>query len=347
MYGLERTNRKLEEHFTKNCFNSSFPASLLCYMADHGLRIPYLIAVTDTEKLPKVDTDYLDGRELLGDPTTRGFAFETSFDGFESLLAQNPKVDLVVLNRSKHRHGLEIKLTVVPDSTTKSAIHEDQSAEIVIRPDSIVGLGASLVSSLAPFETEVNHIFGENLLEQLTFGDVGSLLTTSDRVVNAFNQILALAIGTQSPFLAQPIWRTDEDGALAEQCFDCFVWSNLGLSLLIRDLAESSLQSIRNRASLPRPYRSLAWLIEMVDSWRKTHAIEKGAVTNRPYGSAQTDKALSAPGSKTLKYLAGEELIRPRVNLGDMPSIFTSGVSLLAPERRLDAAIKFRGIPGI
>ena len=35
LYGISNSNRSDDAHWTKNCFNSSFPASLACWMRDN------------------------------------------------------------------------------------------------------------------------------------------------------------------------------------------------------------------------------------------------------------------------------------------------------------------------
>ncbi len=35
LFGIEHTNRSDNQHWTKNCFNSSFPTALACYMMEN------------------------------------------------------------------------------------------------------------------------------------------------------------------------------------------------------------------------------------------------------------------------------------------------------------------------
>ena len=41
LFGIEHTNRADANHWTKNCFNSSFPTALACYMMEHDIPAIY------------------------------------------------------------------------------------------------------------------------------------------------------------------------------------------------------------------------------------------------------------------------------------------------------------------
>ncbi|MDR1940224.1 MAG: HindVP family restriction endonuclease, partial [Clostridiales bacterium] len=35
LFGIKRSNRSTDKHWGKNCFNSSFPTAVACYMFEH------------------------------------------------------------------------------------------------------------------------------------------------------------------------------------------------------------------------------------------------------------------------------------------------------------------------
>lgn len=65
LYGLIHSNRTSEDHWGKNCFNSSFPAALCCYMLDKQIPALYLVAKNKDGKTFSY-LDEIDIRDLFG-----------------------------------------------------------------------------------------------------------------------------------------------------------------------------------------------------------------------------------------------------------------------------------------
>ena len=42
LYGIEHSNRDSNDHWGKNCFNSSFPAAMASYMMEHDFPAIYI-----------------------------------------------------------------------------------------------------------------------------------------------------------------------------------------------------------------------------------------------------------------------------------------------------------------
>lgn len=42
LYGIEHSNRSVDDHWGKNCFNSSFPAATASYMMEHDITAIYI-----------------------------------------------------------------------------------------------------------------------------------------------------------------------------------------------------------------------------------------------------------------------------------------------------------------
>ncbi len=50
LYGIFNSNRTVNDHWGKNCFNSSFPTSTACYMLDKNIKAIYIkLAVSDNK----------------------------------------------------------------------------------------------------------------------------------------------------------------------------------------------------------------------------------------------------------------------------------------------------------
>jgi hypothetical protein len=114
LFGIKHSNRDftLKEAWGKNCFNSSFPASLCCYLSSCNLDNIYLkldsnlkvvhssITTTEFYKINPVSDNLF-------------YAFETQFTPYQQYLIGNlPGVDLVIQARDTGvcLQPIEIKL---------------------------------------------------------------------------------------------------------------------------------------------------------------------------------------------------------------------------------------------
>lgn len=132
-----------EKYWGKNQFNSSFPASLVAYMGYKGIKPVYL--KTDTKN--HVLHSSIASSELFRiDPLCQNafYNFEAGYVGFEKFyIGEREKIDLVMVNSDTNESliGLEIKLTAIPDNTTKKLSEDKYSSEIVVRPPNHQFLG--------------------------------------------------------------------------------------------------------------------------------------------------------------------------------------------------------------
>ncbi|MGF1541108.1 MAG: HindVP family restriction endonuclease [Pleurocapsa sp.] len=123
LFGLENTNRdfSLKESWGKNQFNSSFPASLCCYLASKNLKANYL-SISDGEfKAKSIDIDDVFGIPASSDDLY--FAFESQHTPFQKYVVGSlPRTDLVIQKKSSGEclRGLEVKLTALPSKSFKS-----------------------------------------------------------------------------------------------------------------------------------------------------------------------------------------------------------------------------------
>lgn len=148
LFGQKHSSRDYSKpyYWGKNQFNSSFPASLVAYMSSRAIPMVYLIAGKDGH----IQHKSISGAELLGiDPLSEHayYNFEAGFPDFEQFYTgDREKIDLVMLDRAQRKAlcGLEIKLTALPDSTTKAGSDEEYSCEIVVRPPTICFLACSI-----------------------------------------------------------------------------------------------------------------------------------------------------------------------------------------------------------
>ena len=133
----------------KNQFNSSFPASLVAYMYSKGLDMVYIC----TDKNNNIEHKYIDTAKLFGiDPLSEDayYNFEAGYAPYEKFYSgEREKIDLVIQNYRTNEilAGLEVKLTAIPDNTTKALDESLWGSEIVMRPPTINFLVCSICSN--------------------------------------------------------------------------------------------------------------------------------------------------------------------------------------------------------
>ena len=124
LFGQKYSSRdyRYEDSWGKNQFNSSFPASLVAYMSSKNMSPVFICTNKNNEIVHK----YISAIDLLGiDPLSEDayYDYEAGYYPYEQYYTANrkEKIDLVMINRSTQSpmSGLEVKLTTLPDNTTK------------------------------------------------------------------------------------------------------------------------------------------------------------------------------------------------------------------------------------
>lgn len=340
---LTKSNRdfRLEKNWGKNCFNSSFPASLVCYMDSKNMGLNYLTLDKDLKvSQEQISGEYLFGRPPLSDDLY--FNFEAVYAPFETMvLGQTPRVDLVTKDISQFQptflRALEIKLTALPDSRTHSFEDSLYGSELVIRPDSIVYLALNIASLYKNNQKDLAlHL--EPVCDRVAdWKDSDGIRRFKRDFCTAIDTVLLSNLSQQTPFLLQPIWKTvGRTAILAENCFDVFVWSDMAFTRLFVDI---SLRE-ENRGKITRHERSIYWLIKMLYDFARDGQIDPDETINGLIYGTKSDKAFSVAGTTTNYYMASQELRLPRINKAALKEIILGGgQEFLSPERRLDAAI--------
>nr|WP_318701911.1 MULTISPECIES: HindVP family restriction endonuclease [unclassified Roseofilum] len=122
LFGLQYSNRDFtrKEAWGKNCFHSSFPASLCAYLHSRNLESIYLkLNSSLTVEHSTINTAQAYGLVPLSNNLF--YAFETQFTPYQQyVLGTLPGVDLVTQARDTGNclQALEIKLTALPDNST-------------------------------------------------------------------------------------------------------------------------------------------------------------------------------------------------------------------------------------
>lgn len=343
LYGIEDSNRLGDDLWGKNQFNSSFPVALCCYMRDNGINPVFISVGQEFESV--VSDDRITIADVFGTARPGSgvrFEFETESEALSQHVTGPLGVtDLVTVEPpNRQLRALEIKLTVVPDTTTSDLDESAWAPELVIRPitsayatlgiwDSLIngGMGETVRRIVEPVASNVQS--WDNRAEMS--GTIDELTEALELAVRQFHRF-------QQPFLIQPIWKTEgQSPQLATQCFDVFVWSDLALWKLFVD--GSSRGSTDRLTRVQREcVRTVKCLYDLSTRNRVSYEeIYRGIALGN-----QTDKACSYSGKVAHTYMQHPRLAEPTVPKSALSSIILGGgEAKLSPERRFDASVYF------
>ena len=337
LFGLNNTNRDFTNpnSWGKNQFNSSFPAALSCYLYSKNLDANY-IAIQNK----KFDIANLSIKDIFAiDPLSSDtyFAFEAQYTPFQKyLIGTLPRTDLVILNKTTNQclRGLEVKLTALPDNTTCMLNDEQFGSEIVIRPDSIVYLAASIASensNIVEKHIKENHI----LLNDWSNAD--DVIPHIKTILNCISAISLDIEKQQSPFLLQPVWKTiGKSSKLANHCLDVFVWSDAAFAWFIAQISKN--ETTNNK--ITRQIRTSIWLYKMLLDIITQGRCDHADIIDKLSYNTKNDKAFASSGNITNTYMRCHNLTKPRIQKQEIKQIILGGgQNLLSPERRFDAII--------
>lgn len=335
LFGLEKTNRDFtkKSSWGKNQFNSSFPASLCCYLASKNIDANYLAIKNGKYSPTTIKIDKVLG--ISSKSPDLYFAFEAQHTPFQKyVIGTLPRTDIVVQKESTGEclSGLEVKLTALPDNTTCNFNDNLYGSEIVVRPDTVVYLACSLILSL-----------GDRLDEHLTditvsdWSDAKSVLPNIKNIIESIEKISLVSEIGQIPFLLQPIWKTiGKSPVLADQCLDIFVWSDAGFANFISKIANKNPEA----NNITRQTRTAIWLYKMLKDYCNNGRFDHEKIIDRLSYNTKNDKAFASAGNVTNKYMSTLRLERPIISKDEIKNIILGGgQNLLSPERRFDAII--------
>ena len=343
LYGITEanSNRYGDDLWGKNQFNSTFPLSLCLYMRDKGIN-PVAVILSDGSICAR-DNHWSMNEVVGGQHDGCRYDFESAFSHYSDYSRnQADNIDLVVSKGGIHAIPLEIKLTVVPDSTTVGKNELEWAPEIVLRPVSSAYAMMGVAHSLMKPDNEEMRGKAIDALRPAynsvsSWGNNSEITQNSDSLCSALQKVLHISEEVQSPFLVQPIWRTKGQSLeLCEQCFDVFVWSDVSvMSVPVLEHERASRnKTVRMAREIARHVRSLYDILQTDD--HDYTEIYKGMSLG-----TQTDKSFSLPGNKSINYLKHERLATPVLHQSCLQEIvLNGGENELKPERRFDAAVQ-------
>jgi type II restriction enzyme len=337
LFGLVSSNRdfKNANAWGKNQFNSSFPAALSCYLHSKMLNANYIAISAKQFGIKSISIENIFAINPLSQDTY--FAFEAQHMPFQKyVIGTLPRTDLVILNRSTNQclRGLEVKLTALPDNTTCNLSDDKFGSEIVIRPDSIVYLAASIAS--ANIDAVEKHIQDSGIVIS-DWSNAEEVIQNIKAIVACISAISMDIEYHQVPFLLQPVWKTTgKSPKLADNCLDVFVWSDAAFAWFIAQVSKK--EGITNK--ITRQTRTSIWLYKMLLDIVTQGKFDHADIIDKLSYNTKNDKAFASAGNVTNPYMACENLTTPRIKKEEIKHIILGGgQNLLSPERRFDAII--------
>lgn len=322
----------------KNQFNSSFPASLVAYMHSKGLELVYIC----TDKRNQVKHKYINAKELLGiDPLSDDayYNYEAGYSPYEKFyLGEREKIDLVMQNYNTNEvlSGLEVKLTAIPDNTTKSLDESLWGSEIVMRPPTINFLVCSICSNYTTLEKkEKLRRMLRNVPQINHWEEIDEILANYPEILKSVLSVSADMCDRQKPLILQPIWKTEGSKMkLRDDCLDVFVWSDLAI------LQMCCTEDSTNLTKLNRFHRTIVWVYKMLLDYVTYDSFDYKRIIRLQSYNLANDKAFALPGTKSQRFLQSPEVLKPRVSKQEIKNIILGGgQNLLSPERRFDAVL--------
>ncbi len=353
LYGIVNSNRSADDLWGKNQFNSSFPASLACWMRDNKINPIYIETVKRNKEIKVETTERLSWDDIFRTKKPNNeltFCFEHPYEPYEKYIHIDEErlenIDLVIADYSNqdkpiYLRPLEVKLTVLPDSTTFKLEEKEWCSELVVRPASTSYAALGIFNHIPEKEkNKARKIIEPISIKVRDWSAHSAILQNKDGIINALDVFYAEFSKYQQPFLMQPIWKTSGvSPEFAEQAFDIFVWSDYSLCRTFIDTAKSES---KKTAKVSRSMRSCARLLRCLYELATT----KKVLINRIYREMaldnQTDKEFALSGKKTISYMACPRLLKPKLSKNVLTSIILNGgENKLSPERRFDASIFF------
>ena len=335
LFGLKNTNRDFthRETWGKNQFNSSFPAALCCYLHSKKILANYLCISDGKFVISTIPIDKVFGIDPLS--ADIHFAFEAQHSPYNKfVVGALPRTDLVIqdLKSGLCLNGFEVKLTALPDNTTCDLTEELYGSEIVVRPDTIVYLAASLAKSLGK---KIGNVVPDITVADWT--QPKDVLKEIEKIVGSIERVAASIQDSQNAFLIQPIWKTaGKSPELADQCLDVFIWSDAGFCDFISKIANRDTDT----NGITRQTRTAIWLFKMLHDIKLHGKFNHEKIIDELSYNTKNDKAFASAGNVTSKYMQCPRLTSPVIKKSEIKEIILGGgQELLSPERRFDAIL--------
>lgn len=342
LYGIFNSNRSVDDHWGKNCFNSSFPTATACYMLDKNIEAIYITLAVENGKLvikPReisINEVFNCGEKKLQDLY---FSFESVFAPYQRY-SFDPidNIDLVVKDTAGNfLSPLEVKLTVIPTSQTSVLPEEKWGSEVVVRSATTSYCALGMFDSVKEYARNIREIFEEACASIQMWDNDYEMTHKMPLLCKAINDFQLEYYTKQKPLLMQTLWKTQgQSPILTEQAFDVVIWSDYAFSRLFLDNSSLPAETMR------RGMRASARLARCLWELSKSGKIRVVDIYRQMAFGNQTDKEFAVGGSLWRKYVTTERIQNLALNKDAVNQIIEPGyIDRLMPERRFDQTLYF------
>lgn len=342
LYGIVNSNRTVDDHWGKNCFNSSYPTATACYMLEHNIPAVYIrLDYVDGELCVVADEipikDVFNSADLK--PKDLFFSFETTFEPYQQYSFDAiDGIDLVVKDKvGRFLSPLEVKLTVLPTDQTSKQPENKWGCELVIRSATTSYCALGMYDSVKDHSGHIREIF-EAACSSIQMWDNDYEMTHKMPSIGAsINAFQKEYYQHQKPLLMQTLWKTQgKSPLLADNAFDIIVWSDYAFSRLFID------SSLAPAKTMSRPMRATARLARCLWELSKSGKIRMVDIYRQMAFGNQTDKEFAIGGSKWKQYVKTDRTVTPILPITVVNEIIEPGyIEKLSPERRFDQTLYF------
>lgn len=342
LYGIYNSNRSPENHWGKNCFNSSFPTALACYMMDKKVKAIYITLANKNGELKIIPTEIsIKDAFNSGSRTTKDlfFSFESIYEPYQQY-SFDPidGIDLVVKDTSgNYLSPLEVKLTVIPTSQTSTLSEDKWGSEIVVRSATTSYCALGMFDAVKKDSKNIREIF-EKACSSIQMWDNDYEMTHKmPYICEAVDKFQMKYHIYQKPLLMQTLWKTQgQSPLLADRAFDIVIWSDYAFSRLFLDNSTQPAETMR------RGMRASARLARCLWELSKSGKIRVVDIYRQMAFGNQTDKEFAVGGSLWRKYVTSARIQNLALSKDVVKEVIESGfIDRLMPERRFDQTLYF------
>jgi len=342
LFGIEHSNRTADDHWGKNCFNSSFPTATACYMLEHNIPAVYIKLDNVNGKLCVV-AEEIPIKEVFksadNSPNELFFSFESVFEPYQQYSFDTiDGIDLVVKDLAgNYLSPVEVKLTVLPDNSTYRKPENKWGSEIVIRSATTSYCALGMYDAVKDHARHVREIFEDTCSSIQMWDNDYEVTHKMPQIRDSLNAFQREYYQHQKPLVMQTIWKTQgKSPLLTDQAFDIIVWSDYAFSRLFVD-------GFNNRAQkMSRPMRATARLARCLWELSRSGIIRVNDIYRQMAFGNQTDKEFSVNGLKWKRYVTSDRTMRPILPSTVVNEIIEDGyIQRLSPERRFDQTLYF------
>ena len=343
LFGIEFSNRESDAHWSKNCFNSSFPTAMACYMLEKRIPAVYIRLKEENNHLKVVaDEIYIDQVFNSQDrkPKDLFFSFETIYKPYQQYSFDViDGIDLVIKDAfGNFLSPLEVKLTVLPTDGTSKLTEDKWGCELVIRSATTSYCALGMFDSVKNSRANIREIFEKSCSSIQMWDNEYEMSHKTLDLYEAIQNFQKEYYTNQKPLLMQTIWKTQgKSPLLADQAFDIVVWSDYAFSRLFIDSALTD-----KAEKMSRPMRATARLARCIWELSKSGKIRIDDIYRQMAFGNQTDKEFAINGGKWRQYVSADRitnLMLPKTVINEI--IEPGNITRLSPERRFDQTLFF------